>query len=172
MLTLELICKKEFVQRENRILRYSDFTSGDEFSILFRKDKRLLYVYDSINIKPEEFDLDMYDYVIFNHYIHYTIEEMVSIYKEYIDSQRVVNSYKKFTFSYNEKMSLEKLKDSLTDNWRKEVVENLFGKLSELEIKMQNEDALIDVINSEMSEASNDVIKQEVIEEKTQEVVK
>lgn len=151
MTTIELICKKENVKRDSRVIRYSDFSSGDEFSILFKKNEKKMYVYDSINVDPEELDLNMYDYIVINHYIHYTIDEMIAIYKEYVNSLRVINSSKKFTLNFNEKMSFEKLKDSLNDNWRKDIVENLFGKIEELEEKIEGEDSIIDSYNDNLN---------------------
>lgn len=126
MTSLEFILKKEYVDYNETNIKYGIFAFGDEFSISFNKDKKILYIYDCINADPDVHDLNKYDFIIINNYVHYSIDEMIAIYKEYVDGERNKNSAKKLLLNYNEKMSLEKLKDNLTNNWRFQIFKNIF----------------------------------------------
>jgi len=142
MTSLEFIYKKEFVEidRENKNIKYSVFSLGDEISISFNNNQKTLYIYDCVNTEPEIHDLDKYDYIIINNYIHYTIDEMINIYKGFVTNKRELDLSKKLYFNFEEKMSLEKLKDNLTDSWRLQVLGNIYSYAQkQLEDKSNNQ---------------------------------
>lgn len=158
MVSIEFILKKECVEYDEHNVKYSVFAFGDDFSISFNKNKKILYLYDCINAEPDEHDLDKYDYVVINNYVHYTIDEMVAIYKEYIDGERASNSSKKLLLNYNEKMSLEKLKDNLTNNWRFNVFKNIFAYAQQqLENKTESQKQIF--VNNNVQD-NNQIINQ------------